>query len=136
MTAMERSTRQRSSIRQVLQTAGRPLLPAEILEAAQKEVAAMGVATVYRNLKLLLESGEIRAVELPGEAARYESAHHGHHHHFQCRQCDRVFDVHHCPGDFKQLAPAGFQVDGHELTLYGRCADCSTEQAPQSQESE
>lgn len=125
MLSMERSTRQRSAIRQVLLTAGRPLLPAEILEASQKEVAAMGVATVYRNLKLLLESGEICVVELPGEAPRYESSHHGHHHHFQCRHCGRVFDVHHCPGDFKRLAPAGFQVDGHALTLYGRCADCS-----------
>src|SRR5258708_23816172 len=46
---MERSTRQRSSIRTVMEEAGRPLLPAEILGAAQREVPAIGLATVYRS---------------------------------------------------------------------------------------
>lgn len=122
----QRATRQRSAIRAVIDRSARPLLPAEILEDAQREVEAMGIATVYRNLKLLADAQEIRIVELPGEAPRYESARHAHHHHFQCRQCSRVFDVHQCPGDFASLAPKGFRVDAHELTLYGTCADCST----------
>lgn len=109
----------------MIDRSARPLLPAEILEDAQREVEAMGIATVYRNLKLLADAQEIRIVELPGEAPRYESARHAHHHHFQCRQCSRVFDVHQCPGDFASLAPQGFSVDAHELTLYGTCADCT-----------
>jgi Fur family ferric uptake transcriptional regulator len=121
----QRGTRQRAAIRAVIDTSGRPLLPQEILALAQREVQALGIATIYRNLKLLVEAGEIRVVELPGEVQRYESQRHGHHHHFQCRVCDRVFDVHHCPGDFKSMAPRGFKVESHELTLYGRCADCS-----------
>jgi len=121
----QRSTRQRAAIRGVIDAAARPLLPAEILEVAQRKVAALGMATIYRNLKLLVEAGEIEAVALPGEAPRYESTRHAHHHHFQCQACQRVFDVHHCPGDFKQLAPAGFTVERHELTLYGTCADCA-----------
>lgn len=119
-----RTTRQRAAIRRVIDASPRPLLPVEILELAQREVAALGIATIYRNLKLLLEGAEIRAVELPGEAPRYESARHAHHHHFQCRVCARVFDIHGCPGDFAALAPRGFKVDEHDLTLYGRCADC------------
>jgi Fur family ferric uptake transcriptional regulator len=35
-----------------------------------------------------------------------------------------VFDVHACPGDLGRLAPQGFTVDDHDLTLYGRCKDC------------
>ena len=124
---MERTTRQRSSIRRALEAAGRPLLPTEILGAAQQEVPALGLATVYRNLKQLLEAGEIRTVELPGEAPRYEMAGHGHHHHFRCNDCDRVFDVHACPGDMQKLVPRGFKVEGHDLTLYGRCGDCRRE---------
>ena len=54
---MERSTRQRSAIRQVIDEARRPLSPPEVLELAQQQVAAMGMATVYRNLKLLLDEG-------------------------------------------------------------------------------
>lgn len=123
--ASRRSTRQRSSIQEVLEDSARPLLPTEILEAAQRLVPAMGLATVYRNLKLLAESGDIQSVDLPGEPPRFESARHGHHHHFQCRDCGRVFDVHQCPGDLAQMAPQGFVVERHELTLYGVCAHCA-----------
>jgi len=121
---MERSTRQRSAIRQVIDEAHRPLSPPEVLELAQQQVAAMGMATVYRNLKLLVDEGAVQVVTLPGDSPRYESSGHAHHHHFQCEACGRVFDVHACPGDLSSMAPAGFQVSHHELTLYGLCADC------------
>lgn len=123
---MKRSTRQRSAIRAAIEIAGRPLLPHEVLEAAQTDVPALGIATVYRNLRLLLEDGVIQVVNLPGDNPRYEPAQaaHSHHHHFQCRACDRVFDIHDCPEDVDRLAPKGFVVQAHELTLYGICADC------------
>ena len=122
---MERNTRQRSAIRDAIAEAHRPLLPQEVLAAAQSQVPGLGIATVYRNLKALVDEGELQAVTLPGENPRFELAGHGHHHHFQCRTCGRVFDVHACPGDLQRLAPAGFTVDGHDLTLYGRCRDCA-----------
>ncbi len=129
---MERSTRQRSSIRAAMEAAGRPLLPAEILTAAQHEVPAIGLATVYRNIKQLAEAGEVQAVELPGEATRYELTAHAHHHHFRCMRCERVFDVHGCPGDMQELAPPGFVIEHHELTLYGLCSECGQQRlAPQ-----
>ena len=124
MGGMERSTRQRHSIRTVLEDAGRPLLPTEILTEAQREVPALSLATVYRNIKALVEAGEIKPVELPGDFPRYELAGHKHHHHFRCNVCHRVFDVHACPGDMQKLAPSGFTVEDHELTLYGTCSDC------------
>ena len=129
----QRGTRQRAAIRHAIDAAKRPLLPQEILELAQRQVAELGIATVYRNIKLLQEAGEIHAVELPGEAPRFESAHHGHHHHFQCRSCERVFDVHGCHEDFARWAPPGFAVEALELTLYGRCADCARKAARQPQ---
>ena len=121
---MERATRQRTAIRQALAAASRPLLPQEVLEAAQREVPGLGIATVYRTLKVLVDEGLMRVVSLPGENARFEPLSHGHHHHFQCRDCERVFDVHACPGDLSRLAPEGFTVEDHDLTLYGRCRDC------------
>ena len=121
---MERNTRQRSAIRDAIAQAERPLLPQEVLDAAQQAVPGLGIATVYRNLKALTEEGELQAVTLPGENPRFELVGHQHHHHFQCRQCQRVFDVHACPGDLSRLAPSGFTVEDHDLTLYGRCKDC------------
>ena len=123
---MERHTRQRAAIREAIVAAARPLLPQEVLQAAQQQVPGLGIATVYRNLKGLVEEGELRAVHLPGENPRFEATGHAHHHHFQCRQCQRVFDVHACPGDLSRLAPQGFTVEAHDLTLYGRCQECST----------
>lgn len=124
---MERSTRQRSAIRTVLEAAGRPLSPQEIHTGVQVSVPEIGMATIYRNLKLLLGEGEIQTVTLPGENPRYEAAHlaHHHHHHFHCEMCDRVFEVEACPGPMDDLAPAGFTVARHELTLYGTCAECA-----------
>jgi Fur family ferric uptake transcriptional regulator len=121
---MERATRQNTAIRQAIAAAGRPLSPTEVLEAAREQVAGLGLATVYRNLKALVDSHVVQVVTLPGETARYEIAHRGHHHHFRCDGCQKVFDVHECPGDLSGLAPPGFQVERHEITLYGRCSHC------------
>ena len=125
---MERSTRQRTAISSAIDAAGRPLSTQEVLDAAQREVPGLGLATVYRNLKLLVDAGDIAAVTLNSESPRYESTHHAHrhHHHFKCTRCKRVFDVHDCPGDLARLAPKGFTVERHDLTLYGHCEDCST----------
>lgn len=120
----ERSTRQRHAILAALRAAQRPLLPAEILDLAQSDTPGIGIATIYRNLKSFQEEGAVQMVHLPGENARYELCGKPHHHHFLCRECTRVFDVPGCPGPLDGLAPDGFAVDGHELTLYGQCAEC------------
>jgi Fur family transcriptional regulator, ferric uptake regulator len=122
---MERATRQRAAIRAAIEKARRPLSPAEILTLAQQEVAQLSLATVYRSLNAMQEEGEITAVNLPGENTRYETTQLGHHHHFRCLKCERVFDIHGCAGDALHIAPKGFVVERHELTLYGSCAECS-----------
>lgn len=123
----ERATRQKMAIRMVIDAARRPLTPLEVLEGAREQVPALSMATVYRNIKSLLQDGSIHMVPLPGDNPRYESNHAAstHHHHFQCTSCVRVFDVPDCPGDLEQMAPKGFLVERHELTFYGRCADCA-----------
>jgi Fur family ferric uptake transcriptional regulator len=122
--AMVRKTRQRDAIRKVLEDAGRPLGAQEVLDAAEAEAPGLGIATVYRALKGLLEEGWLASVEIPGEAPRYEPAGKAHHDHFQCRKCERVYEVDDCPVRFPRL-PKGFLLDGHEVVLTGVCADCS-----------
>jgi Fur family ferric uptake transcriptional regulator len=124
MAAMERDTRQRDAIKAVIKAAQRPLLASEILEGGRGIVRALGIATVYRNLKLLVSEGALQVITLPGESPRYEMRESGHHDHFQCTTCRRVYDVPGCPGDMRRLAPRGFTVDHHHVTLYGRCAEC------------
>ena len=123
--AGSRSTRQRDAICGAIASAGRPLLPQEVLDSARMHVPGLGLATVYRNLKLLQEDGRIEAVVLPGQTPRYQALEHQHHHHFHCERCDRVFPIHACPGPMEHLVPAGFALHRHDLTLHGLCADCA-----------
>jgi Fur family transcriptional regulator, ferric uptake regulator len=121
----ERQTRQRQAIRDAIGDAGVPLSPREILAQAKSRVDGIGMATVYRTLKLLADAGVVQTVEIPGEAPRYELAGKGHHHHFYCKGCGKVFEVDGCPGDFSELTPRGFRLDEHELVLFGKCAGCA-----------
>lgn len=123
--AATRSTRQRSAIRRVIGQADRPLMPTEILVEAQRIVPALGIATVYRNLKLMVDDGELCVVTLPGVTPRFELAESDEHVHLLCRRCSRVFDIYGCPGDFSRILPEGFRVDDYKLTLYGVCPACS-----------
>ena len=121
---MERATRQRGAIMSAIRAARRPLSPSEVLEGARAVVPALGMATVYRNLKLLVAGGAVQVITLPGESPRYEMREAAHHHHFQCTTCRRVYDVPGCPGNLRRLAPRGFTVEHHDVTLYGRCSTC------------
>ena len=122
----QRQTRQRDVIVDVIRRAAGPLTVPEILERAQKKVPGLGIATVYRTIKLLQEGGQIQTVILPTGETRYESTGLGHHHHFHCRVCDEVFDLEACPVSLPPDQPLGngFVVESHELTLYGVCGDC------------
>ncbi len=123
---MNRNTRQNEAIRKTIIESGRPLSPTEILELAQEDIPGLGIATVYRTIKRLIEQGDAVAVELPGAPPRYESSGAAavHHHHFHCDACDRVFDVPGCLGNLVTLTPPGFRLNAHELVLYGQCAEC------------
>jgi Fur family ferric uptake transcriptional regulator len=130
---VERHTRQRDAVLTALSDSQQSLTPQEICELAQRSVPRLSLSTVYRQLKSLLEDGEIVGVDLPGQATRYEAqceSDHGepghHHHHFHCGDCGRVFPIHGCPGRMEDLAPKGFLVQRHDLTLHGRCADCAS----------
>lgn len=119
-----RKTKQRDAIQQVFEIAKRPLSPDEVRAEAGKLFPGIGIATIYRNLKSLVESGYLKVVEIPGAAALYEPADLDHHHHFQCDDCEKVFDIPGCPGNLENMTPPGFEVSSHNITLYGRCPEC------------
>jgi Fur family transcriptional regulator, ferric uptake regulator len=124
----QRQTRQRDRIFQVIQAAQGPLTVQEILERAQQDLPGLGVATVYRTLNLLQEGEQIRTVILPTGETRYEMSNLGHHHHFQCRVCEEVYDLESCPVTLPDVSSLGqgFVVEAHELTLYGVCGECGS----------
>jgi Fur family ferric uptake transcriptional regulator len=119
-----RNTKQLRAIRESLDGTDRPMSIEEIHRAAQARENGLGVATVYRTVKALVEEGAVVAITLPGETPRFELAGKGHHHHFQCNHCGRVFETPACLNNLRRLVPRRFQLTGHEIVLYGRCAEC------------
>lgn len=126
----QRSTRQRDVISKVLEAAEGPLSVGQILQEAQQELPGIGIATVYRTVKLLTEQDRIHPVLLDGETL-YERTGGGHHHHFSCTSCKKVFTLHSCPVSLPKgtIYDDGFVIQSHEITLYGHCPDCAQKTA-------
>lgn len=122
---MQRDTAQRRAIRRALEEAGRPLGALEVLKSSKRYAPRLGLATVYRTIKSLAGEGAVSTVELPGEPPRYEAAGKGHHHHFLCARCGKVYELGGCLGGLKSLLPRGFRMSSHELLLHGRCPACA-----------
>lgn len=126
---MARKTQQRDALNEAFSKAARPVTVPEIHEIALSILPGLGIATVYREIKRLLEEGAISKVDIPGEPApRYElqqHAHH-HHHHFKCESCGKVYDIEGCALPAASLSlPKGFTHHSHEITIYGTCKNCA-----------
>jgi Fur family ferric uptake transcriptional regulator len=119
-----RNTRQKDAIRAAFLDADRPLSPEEALAFAQKQVKAVSIATIYRNIASLVEDQWLTPVDVPGQATRYEVAGKAHHHHFQCTHCNTVHELAGCAMQTRPKLPRGFTYASHEFFVYGTCAAC------------
>ena len=120
-----RQTPQRKAIQRVFFEASRPLTIQEVLDSARGYAPNIGIATIYRSVKRLTEDDWLRSVEMPGEGVRYERSELTHHHHFSCKECKLVFDIHSTLENFSISLPKGFTLETHEIFLYGICARCT-----------
>lgn len=120
-----RRTIQKTAVENAFTEAARPLTPQEAWEIARVTTPSIGIATVYRAIKSMLDYDELQRVEVPGEPPRYELTSATHHHHFHCRDCGRVFPVEGCAGDLSNLLPRGFKLQDHTIVLHGTCGECA-----------
>ena len=98
----------------------------EIYEAIVTEHPNISRATVYRNLNSLSEMGDIRKIEIPGGADRFDHMCHDHCH-VKCEKCGRVFDVdmEYITGLEKNIKnDCGFTFTGYDILFRGACPDC------------
>jgi Fur family ferric uptake transcriptional regulator len=91
-------------------------------------VPGVGRATVFRTMKLLSEMGMLCRVLLEDGSLRYRvSRRQGHHHHLVCVSCASVQELDACIasdmlGDLARST--GYEIEGHWLEFFGRCAAC------------
>ncbi len=90
----------------------------------------IGIATVYRNLRRMANSGSIKKISGLEDAEHFDHNTHTHYH-FLCKKCNRVFDI-----DAK-VAPeiientqkeTGFIINSYDIVFHGICKDCQTEE--------
>jgi Fur family ferric uptake transcriptional regulator len=88
----------------------------------------IGRATVFRSVEKLVDIGLLNRIEFADGTHHYRvcGGNH-HHHHLTCTRCHKVVEVDLCVPDEK-LAAIGdqtdFEIEGHSLTLFGRCSEC------------
>ncbi len=90
------------------------------------EYPDLSLGTVYRNLSLFKESGEIKSVGSVNGQDRFDGNIKPHAH-FICKKCGSVSDL------MEEPAPGIPVVDGrveeYQLNFYGLCTDCCKEAA-------
>ena len=82
----------------------------------------IGLATVYRTLKLLCESGLAKEQHFGSQTKFDNVAHKGHHDHLICTLCDKIIEFENCQIEELQEEVArenGFTISTHKLELYG-----------------
>jgi Fur family ferric uptake transcriptional regulator len=120
----QRKTLQREAIFQIIEEAPGPLSVNEILLQANDKDIQIGIATIYRTVKLLLKSHKILTVNLPDGQVRYEISKLKHHHHFHCTKCSIVIDINQCCMHLHENEIEGHLIQSHEITLFGTCQSC------------
>lgn len=123
---MEKRTRQKEAILKVLRGTKSHPTADWLYNEVRKEIPSISLGTVYRNLKLLSERGDILELDLGGKSSRYD-AHAENHHHFRCEKCDSVFDLDEPVDrkiDEKVAGDTGFWVTHHRLEFRGLCSGC------------
>lgn len=124
----KRKTIQRSLVLETVQELQCHATAEEIYDTIMKKHANISRGTVYRNLNLLSDIGQIRKMEMPSGADRFDHQCHKHYH-ARCIKCGRVFDV-----EMEVIADLekniknthGFEFIEHDLIFKGICLECNT----------
>lgn len=103
---------------------------AEVYEKIRKTYPHISLGTVYRNLGLMADDGEILRLAFSGAPNRFDSKAHEHYH-AMCIRCGRIFDTDHTIlfGLMERLdraveACTGVRVEKRVMMFIGVCAAC------------
>ena len=125
-----RQTRQREAVRSIMATLTQFRSAQEVHDILRDRGQPIGLATVYRTLAAMADTGEVDAIRTPEGLLIYRRCSPEHHHHLICRECGRTVEIA-LPNLERCLAAVaadhGFTDLDHSIDLYGRCSDCRPE---------
>ena len=121
-------TRQRDLVAQVVFLSEEHLSVEGIVRLLKQRGEAVGTATVYRTLEVLVESGLVRAHDFGEGFKRYEPMPaQTHHEHLICERCGRVVEFQNV--QLERMLPIiadehAYQHQRHRVEIYGVCGEC------------
>ena len=126
-----RMTKQRRTILDVLRESKSHLRADEVYDMVKQKLPRISLGTVYRNLEVLSELGEIQILELSGSLKRFDWDPNKHYH-IRCIRCDRVENAPIAP--MNQLEnilyqSTVFEIIGYNLEFTGLCPRCTKKMA-------
>ena len=122
MGPVRKNSRQRSAILACIKSTTCHPTADWVFKALKPEMPELSLGTVYRNLNVLRQEGEIMSVGFNGGMEHFDGDVHPHAHFF-CGTCGSVSDLMDVP-----LPPlpemASGTVNAVALTFHGTCRDC------------
>jgi Fur family transcriptional regulator, zinc uptake regulator len=120
-----KETSKRNEILELFSKDDRYLTARDLLDVMQKDYPSMSYDTVYRNLATFVSLGILEETELSGERHfRMHCESDRHHHHFICRDCGKIKEIHVCPMDMLGAELPAYEIDNHKFEIYGKCPEC------------
>lgn len=119
-------SRQRESIKNLLMSRTDHPTADTVYTCLREKYPNISLGTVYRNLTLLTELGEITKLS-SGDGADHFDANTSRHSHFICTTCQRIFDLEvDNPDSILNNAQAHCKgtIDTYRINFYGVCEDC------------
>lgn len=121
-----RMTKQKKIIVEVLRSTKSHPTADWIYEQAKKQLPYLSLGTVYRNLNLLKNMGEIMELNYGSTYSRYDGNPETHYH-FQCQECGKVYDLDISPKEQLDTYAEDIKehdIISHRLEFYGICQEC------------
>lgn len=121
-------SRQRDSIMEFLRERKDHPTADTVYMNVRKTFPNISLGTVYRNLTLLADIGEIARIRV-GDGVDHFDADTSPHYHFICNECGSVIDLEmEDMTEINQMANRNFDgmVEGHITYFYGKCSNCSS----------
>ena len=128
-----RKTRQRKVILDELRKVTSHPTADTIYEMVRKRLPRISLGTVYRNLEVLAEQGEILKLNVGGARMRFDG-NISEHCHIRCVVCGRVDDLPVKPVVTLQESNSncGYEILGYKVIFYGKCPECQSESKTQT----
>ncbi|HZP00620.1 MAG TPA: transcriptional repressor [Terriglobia bacterium] len=123
-------THQRMVIYRALAMSDEHPTPEWVFEQVRREIPSISLATVYKNIRIFLDAGLLREVEMFGQSMRVD-ANVDDHHHLICRHCRSIRDVARTdlePVRWKKGSRRGFRIERYNVNFLGLCDKCAPKQ--------